>query len=98
MEENTLKDTPIIKLIDAVTARARFGALLKSLEKQNTRFLISRRGKPKAVILSIEDYLKNFLKKPSILAKMQTDAEKAGLNLISDEEIIVEVENSRRKS
>lgn len=38
------------KLIDALSARTRFGELMEEAEKGKTRFLVSRRGKPKVVI------------------------------------------------
>jgi prevent-host-death family protein len=82
-------------LIDALTARTQFGAMLKNLEKQNVRFLISRRGKPKAVVLSVEDYLRNVLKKPSIMAEIQAKAKQAGLDRMSEEEISAEVEKAK---
>lgn len=84
------------KLIDALVARTRFGELMERTTKQNLRFLVSRRGKPKVVILSVEDYLKNIIKQPNILTKIQLDARKNGLNEMSSEEIDVEIENYRK--
>ncbi|WP_035255266.1 type II toxin-antitoxin system Phd/YefM family antitoxin [Desulfatiglans anilini] len=55
-----MKSNPVLKLIDTLSARTRFGELLDKIEKENAHFLISKRGKPRAVILSAEDYLKNI--------------------------------------
>ena len=57
--------------------------------------LVSRRGKPKVVILGVEDYLRNIVKKPRILAEIQRDAQRAGLDKMTDEEIQTEIEGSR---
>jgi prevent-host-death family protein len=84
------------KLVDALSARTQFGKLLKEAEKGKTRFLVSRRGKPKVVILGVEDYLKNFIKQPEILTTIQFSAEKAGLDKMSDEEIQAEISAYRR--
>lgn len=86
------------KLIDALSARTHFGALLEETEKKQTRFLISRRGRPKAVVLSVEDYLRNIVKSPEMLATVQLSAQKSGLDTITDDEIIAEVVSYRKEN
>jgi prevent-host-death family protein len=86
----------ITKLIDALSARTRFGELMKEAEKGKTRFLVSRRGKPKVVILGVEDYLKNVIKQPEILTTIQLSAQKTGLDKMRDEEIEAEISAYRR--
>jgi prevent-host-death family protein len=88
------------KLIDALSARTHFGKVMEQAEKKKQRFIVSRRGKPQVVILSVEDYLKNIIKQPSILTDIQISAEKAGLENISSEDIDREItayRTSRRK-
>ncbi|MDI7261378.1 MAG: type II toxin-antitoxin system Phd/YefM family antitoxin [Thermodesulfobacteriota bacterium] len=84
------------KLIDALSARTRFGELMEEAEKGKTRFLVSRRGKPKVVILGVRDYLKNVIKQPEILTTIQLSAQKAGLDKMSDKEIESEIADYRR--
>lgn len=84
------------KLIDALTARTHFGALMREAEEGKTRFLVSRRGKPKVVILGVEDYLKNIIKQPKVLTRIQLSAQKAGLDKMTDEEIEAEISAYRR--
>jgi len=55
---------------------------MEEAEREKTRFLVSRRGKPKVVILSVEDYLKNVVKQPEILATIQLSVQKAGLDTV----------------
>ncbi|MBC2715678.1 MAG: type II toxin-antitoxin system Phd/YefM family antitoxin [Desulfobacteraceae bacterium] len=86
---------PKTKMIDALSARTRFGEVMESAEKQNTRFLVSRRGKPKVVILSVEDYLRNILKKPDLLAEIQENSQKVGLDKMTDQEIMAEIRSAR---
>ena len=88
-------EKPMTKLIDALSARTRFGELMESVEKKNVRYLVSRRGKAKVVILSVEDYLRNILKKPKLLADIQRDAQKAGLDRMTDQEILAEIRSAR---
>ena len=84
------------KLVDALSARIHFGEMMEEAEKERTRFLVSKRGKPKVVILSVEDYLKNVIKQPKILTTIQLRAQKGGLDKMTDEEIEVEIASYRR--
>ncbi len=84
------------KLIDALSARTRLGEVMEEAEKENTRFLVSRRGKPAVVIMGVEDYLRNVIKKSDLLAEIQLGAQKAGLDKITPREIEAEIRSSRR--
>jgi prevent-host-death family protein len=64
---------------------------MEQAEKENVRFLVSRRGKPKVVILSVEDYLRNVVKKDQLLAEIQLNAQKSGLDKITEGEIEAEI-------
>ncbi len=84
------------KLIDALSARTRLGEVMEEAEKENTRFLVSRRGKPAVVILGVQDYLRNVVKKNDLLAEIQLGAKKAGLDKITPREIDAEIVSYRR--
>ena len=84
------------KSISALTARTNFGKLMDQVENQRSRFLVNKRGVPKVVILSVDDYLKNILKKPTLLAEIQQDAKKAGLDKMTDDEIQAEIDAYRK--
>ena len=92
-----VKTATATKLIDALKARVRFGEVMEEVEKKNTRFLVSRRGKPKIVLLSVEDYLKNILKEQGPLAEIQLTAEEKGLDQLTSEDIDVEIRAYRRE-
>jgi len=83
-------------LIDALSARTHFGELIEKAETESIRYLVSRRGKPKVVILGIEDYLKNIIKKDELLVKVQLSAKQAGLDKMTTSEIDSEIENYRK--
>lgn len=83
-------------LIDALSARTQFGRIMNEAGKKNVRFLVSRRGKPKVVILGVEDYLKNIIKQPKLMAEIQISAEKAGLDRLSDAAIEAEIKAYRK--
>lgn len=44
-------------------ARKELSRMVKKAKEANTRFLVSERGKPQAVVIGIDDFLKNVLKK-----------------------------------
>ncbi len=93
-----METKPMTQLIDALSARTRFGELMQKAEKDNLRFLVSRRGKPKVVILSVEDYLQNIIKQPEIIARIQLSAKEAGLDKMTDKEINAEISAVRQKA
>ena len=82
---------PMTKLIDALTARTRFGELMDEVDADQVRFVVSRRGKAKVVILSVRDYLKNVVKQPELLTTIQVSAQEAGLDKLTEAEIDAEI-------
>jgi hypothetical protein len=58
--------------------------------------LISKRGEATAVILSVEDYLRNIVKQPDVLTKLQKQAKKAGTDKLSLEDIDAEIKAFRK--
>ena len=83
-------------LIDALSARTRFGELIEKAEAESMRYLVSRRGKPKVVILGIEDYLKNIIKKDELLVEVQLSAKQAKLDKMTTGEIDSEIASYRK--
>lgn len=84
------------KLIDALSARTHFGEIMATAEREQTRFLVSKRGTPMIVILSVEDYLKNIIRQPELLARVQLSAKKASLDKMTDREIEAEITDYRK--
>jgi prevent-host-death family protein len=91
--EGSLKVT---KNISALIARTQLGQILERVKKNQDRFLISKKGEATAVILSVEDYLKNIIKQPDVLTKLQKQAKKAGTNKLSLEDIDAEIKAFRK--
>ena len=89
------EDFKMTKSISALIARTQLGQLLERVSKNKDRFLISKRGEAKAVILGVEDFLENIVKQPEALTKLQKQAEKAGLNRLTLEEIDQEIKAFR---
>ena len=91
----TKEDSKVIRSISALIARTQLGQVLERVSKNKDRFLISKRGEAKAVILGVEDYLKNIVKQPEALTKLQEQAERVGTNKLTLEEIEKEIKAFR---
>ncbi len=57
-------------VISALTARSQFGRILDTVERQRRSFVIEKRGRPKAVLLSIQDYIKLAAPEPEVLKQI----------------------------
>ena len=88
-------DLKVTKNISALMARTQLGQILERVKKNQERFLISKKGEATAVILSVEDYLRNIVKQPDILTKLQKQAKKAGTDKLSLEDIDAEIKAFR---
>ncbi len=86
----------VTKVVQAHTVRTRLGQILNNVNDKHDRFLISRRGKAQAVIISVEDYLRNIMKRPEALSDLQKEAKKKGLDKLTMDEIDAEIASHRR--
>ena len=91
--EGSLKVT---KNISALMARTQLGQILERVKKNRERFLISKKGEATAVILSVEDYLRNIVKQPEVLTRLQKQARKAGTDKLTLEDIDAEIKAFRQ--
>lgn len=79
-------------------ARKELSRMIKKAKKTNTRFLVSERGKPQAVVIGIDDFLKNVLKneRASVIAEIQLEAKEKGLDKMGTREIDREIKAYRK--
>jgi len=52
------KRTPMTKQLPAFLARTQFGQLMERASKNHERFIVTKNGQAKVVILGFEDFLK----------------------------------------
>lgn len=86
----------VTKVIPALTARTQLGQILQRVRDQQDRFLISRRGKAQAVIMSVEDYLRSVVQQPEALTELREAAKRSGVNALTMQEIDAEITEHRR--
>jgi prevent-host-death family protein len=60
-------------VVSALSARTGFGKLLRRVEDEHRSLVIAKRGTPKAVLLSIRDYVRLAAPEPEVLRVMGGD-------------------------
>lgn len=91
-----LATTPMTKSLPAFIARTQFGQILERVSQKGDRFLVTKKGEAKAVILGVEDFLRSVVKTPKSLAALQGQAKKRGTDRLTLEEIEAEITEIRR--
>ena len=84
------------KSVPAFIARTQFGQILERVSRNRDRFLVTRKGEVKAVILGVEDFLEAVVKTPKSLVALQRQARRRGTDKLTVEEIEEEIAAVRR--
>ena len=90
------KERIMTKNVPAFIARTQFGQILERVAKNKERFLVTKKGEAKAIILGVEDYLRTIVKTPQSLSDLQEQAKKSGAGKLTLEEIEKEIDAVRR--
>jgi len=69
---------------------------MERVSRNRERFLVTKKGEAKAVILGVEDFLQMVVKTPKSLATLQDQARKSGAEKLTLEEIEAEIAAVRR--
>jgi prevent-host-death family protein len=86
-------------VVTALDARANFGKLLRRVEDEGRSLVIAKRGHPRAVLLSIRDYMRLAVPEPEVLYVLGQESKQKGtsrLNSKQIERIIKAARKSRR--
>ncbi len=81
----------VTKSLPTFIARTQFGQILERVSQKRERFLVTKKGEAKAVILGVEDFLQAVVKTPKSLALLQEQAKKRGVEKLTLEEIEAEI-------
>jgi len=82
-------------VVSALKARANFGKLLRRVEDERRSLVIEKRGTPKAVLLSIRDYVKLTAPEPEVLRVIGEESERKGTSSLSARQIEQVIKASR---
>ena len=86
-------------VVSALRARANFGKLLNRVEDKRRSLIIEKRGTPKAVLLSIRDYVKLAAPEPEVLRIIGEESERNGTNALTSRQIdqIIKATRAQKK-
>ena len=86
-------------VVSALSARANFGKLLDRVDLEQRSLVIEKRGTPKAVLLSIRDYVKLAAPEPEVLRIIGTESERNGTNTLTSRQIdqIIKAARAQKK-
>ncbi len=74
-------------VVSALDARANFGKLLDRVENERRSLVIEKRGTPKAVLLSIRDYVRLAAPEPEVLRVIGEESRRKGTDKLSSRQI-----------
>jgi prevent-host-death family protein len=84
-------------VVSALRARANFGKLLSRVEDERRSLIIEKRGTPRAVLLSIRDYVKLAAPEPEVLRIIGEESERNQTNILTSRQIDQVIKASRAK-
>lgn len=92
------KPSPM-RIIGLDEARKNLSKIVQEAHEGKTRFLLSTRGKPQAIVIGVEDYIRNVLKRDrlSVIAEIQLEAKSRDLDKLTMREINKEIRAARKE-
>jgi len=82
-------------VVSALRARANFGKLLRRVEDERRSLVIEKRGTPRAVLLSIRDYVKLATPEPEVLRVIGEESKRNRTNTLTTRQIEQIIKSSR---
>ena len=86
-------------VVSALRARANFGKLLRRVDDERRSLVIEKRGVPRAVLLSIRDYVRLAAPEPEVLRAIGAESERTGASALTSGQIdrIIKAARSQRQ-
>jgi prevent-host-death family protein len=87
-------------IVSALHARSNFGRLLRRVSEERRSLVIKKRGTPKAVLLSVRDYVRLAAPEPEVLRIIGEESRGKGTDKITSRNIddIIRATRKRRSS
>ena len=84
-------------VVSALWARTNFGKLLQRVEEERRSFVIEKRGAPRAILLSIRDYVRLAAPEPEVLTIIGEESRAKGTNALNAQQIDRIIRAARQK-
>jgi prevent-host-death family protein len=82
-------------VVSALGAGTSFGKLLRRVEDEHRSLVIEKRGAPKAVLLSIRDYVRLAAPEPEVLRAIGEESQRKGTDKLTSRQIDGEIKAAR---
>jgi prevent-host-death family protein len=83
-------------VVTALDARTNFGKLLRRVEDEGRSLVIEKRGTPRAVLLSLRDYVRLAVPEPEVLRAIGKESKSKGINRLSATQIDKVIKAARK--
>lgn len=74
-------------VVSALRARSNFGRLLRQVEDERRSLVIEKRGTPRAILLSIRDYIRLAAPEPEVLRAIGEESRSKGTDKLASRRI-----------
>jgi prevent-host-death family protein len=74
-------------IVSALNARSNFGKLLQRVEDEHRSLVIEKRGTPRAVLLSVRDYVRLAAPEPEVLRALGEESRRQGTHTVTSRQI-----------
>ena len=88
-------DKRAANVVSVLHARSNFGKLLERVDDEQRSLVIEKRGAPKAVLLSIRDYVKMAAPEPEVLRIIGEESKRNGTDRMTSRQIDDEIKKAR---
>ncbi len=88
-----------VMVVSALGARANFGKLLDQIEAERTSLVIEKRGAPRAVLLSLRDYVRLAAPEPEVLRIIGEESQRKRTHALTSRRIdqVIKAARARKK-
>jgi prevent-host-death family protein len=93
MATSTSKNDPIV--VSVLSARNNLGKLLERVDGERRSLVIEKRGTPKAVLLSLRDYVKLAAPEPEVLKIIGEESERNRTDTLTSRQIDQVIQSTR---
>lgn len=84
-------------VVTALGARTNFGKLLRRVEEEGRSLVIEKRGTPRAILLSIKDYVRLAAPEPEVLRLLGEESKRKGTSAITSRQIDQAIKAARAR-
>jgi prevent-host-death family protein len=83
-------------IVNALHARSHCGRLLDRVESEGKSLVIEKRGRPRAVLMSLRDYVRLAVPEPEVLRAIGAESRRKGTANLSSRQINQIIKSTRR--